>query len=104
MVYTDETNQNEFVRRVITLGQFLESKAIEKLPNNPNLGRIISRNIGKFISESAADLNLTSKKTGYSKLISKTIKAHTLLYIMHQVFKHENRFAQLFDVTGNTQN
>lgn len=104
LVYTDETNQNEFVRRVITLGQFLESKAIEKLPNNPSLGRIISRNIGKFMSESAADLNLTSKKTGYSKFISKNIKAHTLLYIMHQVFKHENRFAQLYDMAGNAQN
>lgn len=56
------------------------------------------------MSESAADLNLTSKKTGYSKFISKNIKAHTLLYIMHQVFKHENRFAQLYDMAGNAQN
>lgn len=38
----EEVNTNEFVRRVITMGQFLESKAIEKLPNNPFLGRMIA--------------------------------------------------------------
>ena len=37
-----EVNTNEFVRRIITMGQFLESKAIEKLPNNPYLGRRIA--------------------------------------------------------------
>lgn len=42
IVGQEEVNTNEFVRRIITMGQFLESKAIEKLPNNPYLGRRIS--------------------------------------------------------------
>ena len=38
----EEVNTNEFVRRIITMGQFLDSKAIEHLPNNPYLGRRIA--------------------------------------------------------------
>ena len=34
--------------------------------------------------------------------IAPTMKAHTLLYIMHQLFKHENRFGQIFDLTNES--
>lgn len=29
--------------------------------------------------------------------ISENLKAHSFLYILHQIFKHENRFGQIFD-------
>ncbi len=59
----EEVNTNEFVRRVITMGQFLESKAIEKLPNNPFLGRKIAAQFAKFISESSGDFSAHKKNS-----------------------------------------
>ena len=42
LVGNDKIKVPEYVQRVITMGQFLESKAIERLPKNPQLGRRIS--------------------------------------------------------------
>ena len=94
----EEGNTNEFVRRIITMGQFLESRAIEKLPNNPGLGRRISSQFALFISESSGDFSAHKKNSTFLQNISPNLKAHALLYILHQIFKHENRFAQLFDL------
>ena len=33
--------------------------------------------------------------------VAPTMKAHTLLYILHQLFKHENRFGQIYDQNEN---
>lgn len=86
-------NTNEFVRRIIVMGQFLESRAIEKLPNNPFLGRKIASQFAMFISESAGDFSNHKKNSMFLQNISQNLKAHSLLYILHQSFKHENRFA-----------
>ena len=88
-----EVNTNEFVRRIITMGSFLESKAIEKLPNNPYLGRRIAAQFAQFISESSGDFPATKKNSMFLQNISQNLKAHSMLYILHQSFKHENRFA-----------
>ena len=40
-------------------------------------------------------------------MMTENLKSHTLLYFMHQVFKHENRFARLYDhqqVSGDYEN
>lgn len=94
----EEVNTNEFVRRIITMGQFLDSKAIEHLPNNPYLGRRIASQFAQFISESSGDFSAHKKNSTFLQNISPNLKAHSLLYILHQSFKHENRFAQLFDL------
>jgi hypothetical protein len=75
------------------MGQFLESKAIEKLPNNPYLGRSIADQFALFIRESSGDFTSHKKNATFLQNISPNLKAHSLLYILHQIFKHENRFA-----------
>ena len=35
VIGNDAINHCEYVQRVITMGKFLESKAIERIPNNP---------------------------------------------------------------------
>ena len=55
LIGNDKIKVPEYVQRVITMGQFLESKAIERLPKNPNLGRRISKEFCQFVSECVAD-------------------------------------------------
>ena len=83
----------EFVQRIITMGQFLLSKAIEKMPNNPYTGRIISKRFCKFVNDCVADTSMLKKRINFMRQTTPSQKAHALLYIMHQMFKHENRFA-----------
>ena len=71
---------------------------MEKLPNNPYLGRRIATRFAEFISECSGDFSATKKNSTLLHNISKNLKAHSLLYILHQIFIHENRFAQLFDI------
>jgi hypothetical protein len=100
IVGNDTITLPEYVQRVITMGQFLESKAIEKLPKNPGLGRRIVKEFCKFVSECVADQSASSQvRAKFMENIDSTMKGHTLLYMMHQLFKHENRFAQVFDLT-----
>ena len=89
----DEVNQIEFVRRIITMGEFLESKAIEQLHGNPQEGRKIADQFAQFISESSGDFSAHKKNSMFLHNISENLKAHSFLYILHQIFKHENRFA-----------
>lgn len=89
----DEVNTKEFVRRIITMGQFLVSKAIEIPKSNPVLGRKIASSIARFISESSGDFSAHKKNHTFLQNVSQNLKAHALLYILHQCFKHENRFA-----------
>ena len=65
------------------MGQFLESKAIEKLPNNPYLGRRIAAQFAQFISESSGDFSAHKKNSTFLQNISQNLKAHSLLYILH---------------------
>ena len=55
LIGNDKIKLPEYVQRVITMGQFLESKAIEKIPSNPLLGRRISKEFCQFVSECVAD-------------------------------------------------
>lgn len=100
VIGNDTITLPEYVQRVITMGQFLESKAIEKLPKNPGLGRRIVKEFCKFVGECVADQSASSQvRAKFMENIDSTMKGHTLLYMMHQLFKHENRFAQVFDLT-----
>ena len=65
------------------MGQFLESRAIERLPNNPNLGRRIAAQFSSFISESSGDFSAHKKNSMFLQNISPNLKAHSLLYILH---------------------
>jgi len=47
------------------MGQFLESKAIEKLPNNPYLGRSIADQFALFIRESSGDFTSHKKNATF---------------------------------------
>ena len=92
--------QTRINRNPVVAMQFLESKAIEKLPKNPGLGRRIVKEFCKFVSECVADQSASSQvRAKFMENIDSTMKGHTLLYMMHQLFKHENRFAQVFDLT-----
>ena len=86
------------------MGQFLESKAIEKMPNNPNTGRLISQKFCQFVNDCVADTSTIKKKSNFMQNTTASLKAHSLLYIMHQMFKHENRFAQIYDLTHEKSN
>ena len=55
LIGDEKIKLHEYVQRVITMGQFLESKAIEKIPNNPLIGRRISKEFCQFVSECVAD-------------------------------------------------
>ena len=76
-------NTGEFVQRIITMGQFLESRAIEKLPNNPDTGRLISKQFCQFVNDCVADTSTIKKKSNFMQSTTPTLKAHSLLYIMH---------------------
>ena len=92
----------EFVQRIITMGQFLLSKAIEKMPNNPYTGRIVSKRFCKFVNDCVADTSMLKKRINFMRQTTPSQKAHALLYIMHQMFRHENRFAQIYDLTDKS--
>ena len=55
LIGNDKIKLSEYVQRVITMGRFLESKAIDKIPNNPLIGRRISYEFSKFVSECVTD-------------------------------------------------
>ena len=70
----DEVNQIEFVRRIITMGQFLESKAIEQLQGNPIEGRQIAAQFARFISESSGDFAQMKKNSIFLHNINENLK------------------------------
>ena len=65
LIGQDKVKTGEFVQRIITMGQFLESSAIEKVPNNPYTGRIISKRFCRFVYDCVADTSALKKRSNF---------------------------------------